>query len=54
MRAAARAAVVVRAAVRAAVRAYLAREKVVDTKLVKVERPPRLLARLRDCVSADL
>ena len=34
--------------------AHLAREKVVDTKLVKVERPPRLLARLRDCVRADL
>mmetsp|Transcript_16184 Transcript_16184/g.40062 ORF Transcript_16184/g.40062 Transcript_16184/m.40062 type:complete len:207 (-) Transcript_16184:211-831(-) len=33
---------------------HLAREKVVDTKLVKVERPPRLLARLRDCVRADL
>ena len=30
--------------------AHLAREKIVDTKLVKVERPPRLLARLRDCV----
>ena len=34
--------------------AHLAREKVVDPKLVKVECPPRLLARLRDCVRADL
>jgi hypothetical protein len=54
VRAAARVAVVVRAVVWAAVRAYLARKKVVDTKLAEVERPPRLLARLRDCVFADL
>eukprot|EP00964_Phaeocystis_antarctica_P012790 scaffold7017_cov75-Phaeocystis_antarctica.AAC.9 len=42
------------AACKAPVVEHLAREEIVDAKLVKVERPPRLLARLRDCVSADL